>query len=383
MSTQPSQADIIVAGGGPVGLYLAGLLGRMKFNVILLEKKSGIDLHSKSLGIHPVSMELFDDVNIANEFIENGIQIQRGIACLDIKKIGEIDFSAAPGPFNFILAIPQYRTEQILEKWVAKSGYVKLIRGAEVKEFQQSDSSVTLTYSHEHSTHTIQAKYLAGCDGKNSIVRQVAGIKFTGKNYPDTYVMGDFEDNTGFGSAAVIYLHRDGLIESFPLPNTNRRWVVKNETYIENPNRELLEAYILDRLDHNLHRMKNSMVSSFGVQHFLAEKFYSGRIALAGDSAHVVSPIGGQGMNLGWLTARQLADAFKTCLENSGDAAKALSSFNSTCRKTAKKVARRAELNMWLGRKRKIPFMRNLIVRMMVQTPLRKKMARTFMMRGL
>jgi 2-polyprenyl-6-methoxyphenol hydroxylase-like FAD-dependent oxidoreductase len=383
MSTQPMQADIVVAGGGPVGLYLAGLLGSLKYNVILLEKKTGIDLHSKSLGIHPVSLELFDEAGIAAHFLENGIQIQRGIACLDIKKIGEIDFSAGPRPFNFILAIPQYRTEQILEKWVKKSGNVQFIRGAELNEIHQSGSSVTLSYTHNNSKHTIRTKYLAGCDGKNSIVRQAAGIKFNGKNYPDTYIMGDFEDNTGFGSAAVVYLHRDGLIESFPLPDSNRRWVVKNEIYFERPTRELLEAYILDRLDHNLNRLKNSMISSFGVQHFLAEKFYSGRIALAGDSAHVVSPIGGQGMNLGWLTAQRLADAFKICLENPSEAGKALSMFNSTCRKTAKKVARRAELNMWLGRKRRIPYMRNLLVRLMVQTPLRKKMARTFMMRDL
>jgi len=383
MNAQPSQADIVVAGGGPVGLYLAGLLGSMNFNVILLEKKAGIDLHSKSLGVHPVSLDLFAEVDLANQFVKNGIPIQRGIACLDIKKIGEIDFTIGQGKFNFILAIPQYRTEQILEKWVTKSDNVQLIRGAEVNKIQQSDSSVTVSYTLDNQIHTIRSKYLAGCDGKNSMVRQAAGIKFTGKDFPDTYVMGDFEDNTGFGSTAVIYLHRDGLIESFPLPKNKRRWVVKNDVFIENPTRELLEAYILDRLDHTLIRQKNSMLSSFGVQHYLAEKFYSGRIALAGDSAHVVSPIGGQGMNLGWLTARNLADALKTILKNPDQTGEALQSFSSASRKTAKKVARRAEFNMWLGRKRRIPFMRNLIVRLMVKTPLQKKMARTFMMRDL
>ncbi|CAN5408801.1 NAD(P)/FAD-dependent oxidoreductase [soil metagenome] len=383
MNKQPLESDIIIAGGGPVGLYLAGSLGKMGYQVIVLEKKSEIDLHSKSLGIHPISMELFDEAGIADRFVNNGIQIQKGIACLDQKKIGEIDFQSCTRPFNFILALPQYRTEQILEKWVIEFDTVQLIRGAEVVAIDQSESHVSVTFSKESSTLKARSQYLAGCDGKNSIVRKSAGIEFLSKKYPDTYIMGDFSDNTGFGTNAVVFLHRDGLIESFPLPKNYRRWVVKTDNYFENPTREMLDALILNRLDHNMNHEKNSMISSFGVQHELAEKFHSGRIALAGDSAHVVSPIGGQGMNLGWLTAKNLADTLKICIEKPDRARYALEVFTKASRKKAKKVARRAELNMWLGQKRRFPLIRNLIARLMVSPPLNRKMAEIFTMRRL
>ncbi len=383
MNKQPLESDIIIAGGGPVGLYLAGTLGNMGYQVTVLEKKSEVDLHSKSLGIHPVSMELFDEAGIADRFVNNGIQINKGIACLDQKKIGEIDFEACPEPFNYILALPQYRTEQILEGWIKEIDTVQLIRGAEVVAIDHGETHVSVTYSKENSTFKARCKYLAGCDGKNSIVRKSAGIKLLSKNYPDTYIMGDFSDNTGFGTHAVVFLHRSGLIESFPLPKGYRRWVVKTDNYIENPTREMLEALILNRLDHNMNHQKNIMISSFGVQHLLAKNFHAERIVLAGDSAHVVSPIGGQGMNLGWLTAKNLADSLKVCMENPDRASLVLRAFTKSSRKKAKKAARRAEFNMWLGQKRRFPLIRNLIARLIVNPQLNKKMAEIFTMRKL
>lgn len=383
MSSIRKDPDIVIAGGGPVGLYLAGLLGTMKYSVLVLEKKTNIDLHSKSLGIHPVSMELFDEVGIAGRFLEDGIQIRKGTACINRKKIGEVDFGSCPDPFNFILALPQYKTEQILEAWVKEFDTVEFIRGAEIITAEQSQQKVNVKYIHKNKEHCVTCLYLAGCDGKNSFVRQQAGIQFNGEKYPDTYIMGDFSDNTGLGPDAAVFLHSEGLIESFPLPDGMRRWVVKTDEYIESPNREILEAHVQLRLNHTLVQQKNSMISSFGVQHFLAETFHTGRILLAGDSAHVVSPIGGQGMNLGWLTARNLADALKTCLDNPEISNSSLQTFSKKSRSVAKKVAKRAELNMWLGRKRRFPVIRNLITRLIVNTPLQNKMTRMFTMRGL
>lgn len=383
MNDSVSETDIVIAGGGPVGLYLAGLIGTMGFSVVVLEKKKKIDLHSKSLGIHPVSMELFKELEIADQFLEDGIPIRKGIAFIDRKKIGEVDFSTCPDPFNFILALPQNRTEQILQNWIQEIDSVKLIRGAELTGINQSKKDVSIRYLYQHENHEIRCDYAAGCDGKNSFVRQQSGIQFDGKKYHDTYIMGDFSDNTKIGTKAAVYLHRDGLIETFPLPGRRRRWVVKTDEYMDSPTRHIIEAMVLKRLDHTLLRQKNTMISSFGVEHFLANTFHSGRVALAGDSAHVVSPIGGQGMNLGWLTARRLADTLKTCMDEPDRAESALQTYTEKSRSIAKKVARRAELNMWLGRKSRFPLIRNLIAQVIVSTPLQRKMARIFTMRDL
>jgi len=383
MSLPEPLPDVVIVGGGPVGLYLAGLMGSMNFHVIVLEKRLEIDRHSKSLGIHPVSMELFEEAGVQTPFLASGIAIRKGIAHTGQEKIGEVDFGHCPAPYAFILALPQYRTEQILETWIDDMDTVDLIRGAEFREIKQNERQAILTYSLGEEFHELQCSYVVGCDGKNSVVRRQAGLEFNGKTYPDTYVMGDFSDNTDFGPDAAVYLHRDGLVESFPLPDNMRRWVVKTDSYIRSPGRAMIETEVMERVGLNLEHQTNSMLSGFGVQHFLADKLCAGRVALAGDSAHVVSPIGGQGMNLGWLNARNLAQTLKLCLDHPEESESALQRYSKNARSTAKKVAKRAELNMWLGRKRRFPLIRNLLAQIIVNTPLQKKMARIFTMREL
>ncbi len=377
------QSDVTIIGAGPVGLYLAGLLGKMEFSVTVLEKKQGIDRHSKSLGIHPVSLELFEEAGIADRFTEAGLPIKTGHAFIDRKKIGEVSFNSCPKPFNYILALPQYQTEEILETWCQSIGYVTIHRGATLTSFRQQHEHVNINYAFKGSSETIRSNFLVGSDGKKSTVRESAGIQVQGSSYPDTYIMGDYSDNTDFGPDAAVYLHKEGLIESFPLPDSNRRWVVKTDDYIENPQRETLEKLLNQRLNHDLSDQENFMISAFGVQHQLADTFNKGRILLAGDSAHVVSPIGGQGMNLGWITASNLAKSLAAIRDKKGPSRAILGSFSKTSRATAKTVATRAEINMWLGRKRRYPAIRNLIARVIVNTPLQRKMARMFTMRNL
>jgi len=383
MTSSTQDSDIIIIGAGPVGLYLTGLLGMTGFSVTILERKAEIDLHSKSLGIHPVSLELFNEVGLAGRFTDAGLPIRNGHAFVDRKKIGTVSFETCPKPFNYILALPQYRTEQLLEAWCFSLDSVTIQRGATLESFTDTGDHVDVSYAAGDKTINTTCRYLVGCDGKNSTVRKAAGILVQSTPYPDTYIMGDFTDNTDFGPDAAVYLHRSGLIESFPLPDSHRRWVVKTDSYIETPDRETLEDLISRRLNHDLSEEKNVMMSSFGVQHQLADTFNSGRILLAGDSAHVVSPIGGQGMNLGWITASNLAESLSTIRKNKSHAKPILDSFSKISRSTAKTVATRAEINMWLGRKRKFALLRNSIAWLIVNTPLQRKMARMFTMRDL
>lgn len=383
MTPSNKKTVIVVIGAGPVGLYLAGRLGLMEFDVTVLERKTGIDHHSKSLGIHPVSLELFDEVEIAGRFTDAGLPIRNGHAFVDSNKIGTVSFNSCLKPYNYILALPQYRTEQLLEEWCHSIDNVTILRGATFNSFSETADRINVTYTIDSKTKEVSGKFLVGCDGKNSSVRKIAGISTHNKPYPDTYIMGDFTDNTGFGTDAAVYLHRDGLIESFPLPDSRRRWVVKTEQYIENPDRDMLENLVLERLNYRLSSEENFMMSSFGVQHQLAGTFNSGRVLLAGDSAHVVSPIGGQGMNLGWITASNLAQSLSEIHKNENRAKPILDSYSRVSRSIAKTVATRAEINMWLGRKRRFPFIRNSIARLIVNTPLQRKMARLFTMRDL
>jgi 2-polyprenyl-6-methoxyphenol hydroxylase-like FAD-dependent oxidoreductase len=307
MNAPDKHIPIVIVGGGPVGLFLAIACLKKGLTCRVLEQRKNPVSDSRSLGIHPTSIELFDELNITEPFLKAGLKIKKGLALTRKHKLGEILFEQCPKPHNYILACPQFTTEKILRKELHKLDKNALITQAEFQHFTEHEYGVEVTYSTpSQADNQITAAYLVGCDGKNSRVRKTASIHYSGKRYKDTYMMGDFEDTTEFGSNAVIFLPKAGVIECFPLPNKMRRWVVKTSSFIEHPSKQQLAAEVQARIGYKLLEVQHTMLSSFGVQHFMAETFAKGKILLAGDAAHVVSPIGGQGMNIGWLDAWEL-----------------------------------------------------------------------------
>uniref|UniRef100_UPI000C7F836B FAD-dependent oxidoreductase n=1 Tax=Zhihengliuella halotolerans TaxID=370736 RepID=UPI000C7F836B len=282
----------------------------------------------------------------AADLLAAGVRIPGGQARCRGRLLAELSFAPVPGPYPFVLSLPQAETEGTLERHLERAG-VEPRRGVEVTGLRRVAKGVVL----QTNGGEIEARFVVAADGARSAVRGAAGIAAPVRTYPDAYVMGDFAETSG-GEAdarAVLYLEPAGVVESFPLPGARRRWVVRTGRRAGEPELEALVEAVRRRTGVVLDPGSNSMLSAFGVRRRIAEQFSAGRVALVGDAAHEISPIGGQGMNLGWLDAVALAPHLLSGLSGE-EVGPRLESWAAQRRAAARAAAQRAHLNMALGR---------------------------------
>lgn len=349
---------VLVVGAGPVGLLLAARLRALGVATRLIERRPGPRYGSRAIGIHPPGLSALASVGADAAVRAAGVRIVEGVAFGACGPLGRLRFDADTP----VLAVPQADTEAaLLAALAAHGGVVEWgvrLDGLELA----ADGGVTATLASPQGVRRVPARLVLGCDGRDSRVRALAGIRRHGGRYPDRYLMADLPDAGALGPRAEIRLHRQGLVESFPLPEGWRRVVVRvgeEASAEEGPGRRTVDPALAQRVcdlaaergaDH-FDPGRARMTSAFGVERWLAERFASGPVALAGDAAHVVSPIGGQGMNLGWLDALALAAAVADGAA-SGPAAleAALAAYAVRRRRAARRALWRAEWNMRLGR---------------------------------
>jgi 2-polyprenyl-6-methoxyphenol hydroxylase-like FAD-dependent oxidoreductase len=348
--------EVLIIGGGPVGLVMAALLLQSGVRVRVLEQRAAPDPHSRAIGIHPPSLDVLARIGVARELVAQGIPIRRGIAVGGGRQLAEMSFDGVSADFPFVLALPQCRTEAALEHRVRALDPGALQRGIRFTGLHDDGARVTVTGTSPAGPVSYSAALVIAADGVRSPVRTLQGTAVQAKDYPDNYLMGDFADGTGLGADAALFLAPEGIVESFPLPGALRRWVLRmNQTDTEGsaahagPDAGWLAARVRDRTGIHVDAGTNSMLSSFGVRSRLARRMVTGRTVLIGDAAHEISPIGGQGMNLGWLDAAALAPTVLAAVRGA-DVGARLQRFERNRMTAAVRATRQAEINMALGR---------------------------------
>ncbi|QMU79869.1 monooxygenase [Streptacidiphilus sp. PB12-B1b] len=308
--------QIIVAGAGPVGLWLAAELRLYGVPVTVLEARTERDPHSKALTVHPRTLEVLAFRGLAERFLAEGMRIPSGHFAALAERM---DFGVLDTPFPFTLSLPQARTEELLEEH-ARSVGVEVLRGHRVTGLAQDDDAVTVDVDGPDGVHRLRAAYLVGCDGTRSAVRGAAGIDFPGTGATVWAWLGDVVLDQPPARPSVS--GPKGALMVFPLPGGLHRLVGNDvdSLHAERPGPlgfEELRANVRKIAGTDFGMRDPRWLSRFGNATRQAERYRDRRVLLAGDAAHMHFPSGGPGLNvgiqdatnLGWKLAATLAGA--------------------------------------------------------------------------
>lgn len=381
------ECDVLVVGAGANGLFMGAMLARRGVNVVVLERRTGPSDHSRAIGLHPPAVAALREVGLAEAALEQGVQVRRGAACSHGRRLGLLTFERSSADHPFVLTLPQHRTEALLAQRLAELAPCALHRGWDVTDVQETDGSVRVSAVGPSGEHiTWRARVLVAADGARSQIRSLVGIHARVRTYPDTYLMGDFEDTTGRGDMAVIHLEAGGVVESFPLPGGSRRWVAHTGRVLQQPSPAALATMIRERTGEVPDATSNTMISAFAVRRRVPRRMVARRTVLIGDAAHEISPIGGQGMTLGWLDVLTLVPLLEDLLaHDTGRPLMDMAPFRAFERsrlRTARVAARVAHLNMILGRPAsgRLRRLRDAVLTVVLSGQLRHSLAGTYTM---
>lgn len=313
--------EVLIAGAGPVGLGLALELQRFGIRFRIVEKKAERSTTSKALGLQPRLSEVFAILGIKDEFDARGfgnigaVNFRSGAKRLLRIAIRPPPDQAGRGACQpRVLIIPQSQTEEILEGTLAARGQAVERRRALVGFEQSPDDVRTQVRNEEGSEETIVSKFLVSCEGAHSVVRKQAGFSFAGKTMPMRFLLADVTIDWDLPENEVhAWFHRDGVFGALPFGAQKWRLIIERaQDHAAAPEEEvtlsLVRQLAAERVAQTGVRIYDPIwLSDFRINARMVDRFRDHRVFIAGDAAHIHSPLGGQGIATGIQDASNLA----------------------------------------------------------------------------
>jgi 2-polyprenyl-6-methoxyphenol hydroxylase-like FAD-dependent oxidoreductase len=326
----PRETDVLIVGAGPTGLVLALWLDAQGVRVRIIDKAKAPGTASRALAVQARTLELYQQLGLHRDVLERGLRVEHANMWLAGEKVGRISIDHVGddlSPFPFVIIFPQDEHEKLLIDRLARRG-ILVERENELTALEEPADGTSDHVLAHFSGETCRAKYVAGCDGARSNVRDIIGAKFPGGTYDHLFYVADVEASGPVVDHGLhIMLDQEGFVGIFPLTRQGHIRII-GTIRDEDPSgdQEASRTYEwadIDRRSLDLVKVHVSTVnwfSTYRVHHRVASPWRSGngRIFLLGDAAHIHSPVGGQGMNTGIGDAINLAWKLASVLQNRG-----------------------------------------------------------------
>ena len=369
--------DVVVVGAGPTGLMLACELALGGVTVQVLEERASAPNITRAFAVHARTLELLDARGMAEDLVPRGVQVYEiappGGKAMDLREL--------PGRYAMLLIVPQSGTEQVLEARAGELG-VPIVRGAEVVALTKDGDGVTVQTA---GGETIRAKYVVGCDGAHSTVRNLVGIDFAGKQYETHILLADVALSRAPSDTLTGVTNERGVVLMIPFGDGWFRAIAWDRLREQEP---LTEPVTLDEIRASFTRVAGEdfgMTEMRWSSRFLSERrqarhYRSGRVFIAGDAAHVHSPLGGQGMNTGIGDAMNLGWKLAAAVNGSAPGS-LLDSYEAERHPVGAMVLRTTDAfnQVVLGRSKVQRIARTIVIGTLTRVPKTRRLMREFL----
>jgi len=335
-----TSTEVLIVGGGPVGLATAIALHQAGVDVVVLEKRDAREsTTSRAMVVHARTLEVLEDLGVTEALVASGHRASSFTFHDGAKTLLRLPFDDLPTKYPYMLLVPQWRTEQVLEERLTALG-AKVRYGWTFTGLRQRADGVDVQVDDPDGEHRlIRALLVIGADGGRSAVRGAVEIPFVGEDYAGDFLLADVEMTSDLSDDAIHnFLAPEGMMVIERLPDGKSRIVTTDVPTAAAPTRDELEALVHARATPTARVGSIAWMSRYGVAHRIAAAYRRGRVLLAGDAAHQHSPAGGQGMNTGIQDAVVLAELAHAALRL--DDLTMLDEYERRRRKGAKDVIR-------------------------------------------